>query len=268
MSKTVSFLDNPPKGGRRVKRKKGKTRAAKKGGARKKKAPPKGFKNWKAFMASIRPGGKKKAKKRTNSPTTKRAITVAKKRKSHAKRSNPPRKHHKARKSYRRRSNPPFGAIMKHARGTGPLAFAMQSTGRAVVGVGAEVTVRKVRGLLKMAPGTIKGSITEAALGLVGGYLLSLVHEGAGAAFAQGGLSAPLRTELQQLAIPHISDSLGDDGYLMGPGTGVTLISAFPEDYSGVVQGEDGDASLGRYVSGDVPSAMQGYVAGAINNAA
>lgn len=179
-------------------------------------------------------------------------------------RKNPPRTHR--RRHHRARRNPPmFGKLFgRHAQGSGPVAFAIHTLGRSVVGVGGEVVVRKVRGsIFKMAPGTVMGSSVEALLGLVGGFLLSRFHEGAGIAFAQGAVSAPMRTEIQQLSIPHISDSLGDDGYVMGPGTGVTLISAYPGDYEGVVTGADGDRTLGRYVNGD-QGTMGQYVAGSI----
>jgi hypothetical protein len=264
-TKVVSFLDNPPRGARRATKRRRHHGAVKRAASKKrrshKRQPPKGFKDWKAYFASIR---RPKAKKRAHRSNPSQGVTVARKRRK--RRASAPRKQYHRRRHHARRNPPIFGRLLgKHTRGNGPVAFAIATVGRSVVGVGGEVFVRKVRGsLFKQAPGTIMGSGIEALLGLVGGFLLSRVHQGAGAAFAQGAVSAPLRTEIQQLSIPHISDSLGDDGYVMGPGTGVTLISAYPGDYAGVVQGEDGEATMGRYVSGDQ---MGAYVAGAINAA-
>lgn len=266
--KTVTFLDNPPRGARRVTKRRNapKHAAARRGHSKRK--PPAGYKTWAAFMDHLR--SMKKGKGRTRKNPATRGKAMAKKRKHHA-RANPPRKahpHHK-RKHYGRRSNPPaFGKLTRYASRPGPVGFAIRTVGRAGVGIAGEVFVRKVRGtVFKQAPGTIVGSAIEALLGLATGYAISFAHEGAGAAWAQGAVAAPLRTELQQMAIPHVSDSLGDDGYVMGPGTGVTLISAFPDDYAGVVQGEDGDATLGQYMPAANSDVMGAYVAGSINAA-
>lgn len=174
--------------------------------------------------------------------------------------SNPPRRR-------RRRHNPPsIGRIVK-----GVPSFAMHTTMNAGVAVAGKIAARKVRGLFKstdkngvsqpLQPGSVVGSVVEFITAQVGGLLLSMVNPGLGAAFAVGGVMAPIETIVQQLGIKHISDSLGDDGYLVGPGTGVTLVSAYPDDYGGVV-GEIGQ-DLGRYV-GPGSSAINplgGYVA-------
>lgn len=262
MSKSVTFLDNPPRG---AKKKRAAKKSARKSGKR---PPPKGWSSWKAFMGHLRNmkggGGKKRHAVARPNPSTSRGTSMAGKKKGGGSRA-----HKKTKKTYKRRSNPPmFGKLARFAGGNGPVGFAIGTLGRSFVGLGGEVSVRKVRGLAKQAPGTLMGSVIEGVTALLGGFLISRVHLEAGKAFAQGGLSAPIRTFVQNRGIPHISDSLGDDGYLMGPGTGVTLISAYPQDYSDVVQGEDGEESLGRYVSGATAGdAMQGYVAGQINAA-
>lgn len=174
-----------------------------------------------------------------------------------------PRRH----RSYRR--NPP--ARVARARGiSGAVrelpAFALQSLVGAGVFTGGIIVARKVRaGVFKQQPGTIISSVIEAAVGVVGGLVLCMLgHEGIGSDFAKGGVAAPLQTTVQQLGIPHVSDALGDDGYLIGPGTGVSLVSAYPADYAPLVAGASPDAGLGSYVSGarPTPAQLAGYVSG------
>lgn len=183
------------------------------------------------------------------------------------------RRHHKnppasrARRRYRR--NPP-GRVVR-ARGIGGAirelpSFAIHSLIGAGVFTGGIVVARKVRaGVFKQQPGTIVSSLIEAAVGLAGGLALCMLgHEQLGSDFAKGGVAAPLQTTVQQLGIPHVSDALGDDGYLIGPGTGVSLVSAYPADYAPLVAGASPDAGMGAYVSGARPSPAQlaGYMAG------
>lgn len=182
------------------------------------------------------------------------------------------RRHHKnpptsrARRRYRR--NPP--ARVARARGIGGAirelpAFAIQSLVGAGIFTGGIVVARKVRaGVFKQQPGTIVSSLIEAGVGIVGGLALCMLgHEGLGSDFAKGGVAAPLQTTIQQLGIPHVSDALGDDGYLIGPGTGVSLVSAYPADYGPLVAGVSPDSGLGMYVSGarPTPGQLAGYMA-------
>lgn len=177
------------------------------------------------------------------------------------------RRHHKnpptarrARRRYRR--NPP-GRVAR-ARGiSGAIrelpAFAIQSLVGAGVFTGGIVVARKVRaGVFKQQPGTIISSVIEAVVGIAGGLVLCMLgHEGLGSDFAKGGVAAPLQTTVQQLGIPHVSDALGDDGYLIGPGTGVSLVSAYPADYAPLVAGVSPDSGMGSYVTGARPSPAQ-----------
>jgi len=119
---------------------------------------------------------------------------------------------------------------------------------RAVETVGGVWVARKVRGLAKQQPATIKGSAIE--LLVAAGVLVAGAFAGPKVArhaenIATGALMAPIMSHLGQLQIPGVSDSLGDDGWVVGPGTGLTLVSAFPDDYAGVAGGEE---DLGQWV--------------------
>lgn len=138
---------------------------------------------------------------------------------------------------------------------------ALITGGTVVAGV---IAARKVRGLFKQEPGSLIGSAIEIATGLIGGLALSMVNQRVGEGFAAGGVAAPVMTFVQNMKIPHISDSLGDDGYVIGDGTGLTLVSDHPDDYGTVV----GDiAGRSSYVSGG-DSAVQGYTSSARRAAA
>ncbi len=172
-----------------------------------------------------------------------------------------------------RRRNPPASArrtAARRVRGAGVRGilrtaphFAIEALMGAAVVTGGKIVARKVRGaVFGKQPGTIVSSLIEAGVGLAGGLALCMLgHESLGADFAKGGFQAPLETTVQQFGIPHISDSLGDDGYLMGPGTGVTLVSAFPDDYGALASDR-----VNGYVSGaparPSPAQLGAYVAG------
>lgn len=227
----MTFLVNP----------RGKRRRATGRGAQRqtKRPPPKGWASWRAYMASIRPGAtkagashssegsKSMARKRTTKKrhTRRRAVTRA-----HA----PKAAHHTRRRRHTRR-NPvgvrarSIGAALKNLP-----AFALHSGIKAGGALAGVVAARKLRGLTGQKAGSMVGSLIEAGVGIVGGALVSTVSPSLGEGIAVGGVLAPLMTFVQNQKIPHISDSLGDDGYLIGGDTGVTLVSAYPDDYAGV----------------------------------
>lgn len=230
--KTMTFLVNP-----RGK----KARASGRGKQRHtKRPPPEGWASWGEYMASIRPNSHKhKARASTSSGSSSMAAKKGH-RKHHARkgpaasRINPPRRRRHT------RHNP-----MGHKSIAGKLKnlphFAIHTVTGAGIAIGGKIAARKLRGLANQQAGTVLGSLIEAGVGLVGGLLIGHVSPNAGAMFALGGVMAPMETGLQQLKIPHISDSLGDDGYYVGGDSGVTLVSANPDDYK--------TAALGRYVA-------------------
>lgn len=127
----------------------------------------------------------------------------------------------------------------------------------AATAIGGKIWARKARGLAKQQPGTLVGSIIEAAVGLGTGLAVaSFGFPVVGEMLALGGVMAPMETGIQQAGIKHISDSLGDDGYYIGGDSGIGLISAYPDDYAGTV----GDEDLGDYVSGAGSPIVEQYL--------
>ena len=80
---------------------------------------------------------------------------------------------------------------------------------------------------------------------IVGGLVLSrTVSPKIGANFAQGGLLAPMMTLVQQARIPFISDSLGDDGFVLGDGLGAYIGD---DDIAGYIGGAGAVDRVGAY---------------------
>lgn len=237
--KEMVFLDNP-----RGKR----SRVAGRGHQRRKtrRKPPKGFSTWSAYMASIRPNGTKRRKRRAAASSSTGATSMAHKRRGTHRRRHASRAHARTHTHHRRhvRRNP-RGFRLPSLSGVVP--FAIEATTNAAAAIGGKVVARKARGLAGQAPGEVVGSAIELGVGLVGGLLLRGFHRRLGTMFATGAIMAAGETALQRMNIPHISDSLGDDGFMVGPGTGVTLVSAHPDDYQQLA-----DGGMGRYVDGDV----------------
>jgi hypothetical protein len=123
------------------------------------------------------------------------------------------------------RHNPPRGRSFT----SGLVPFAVDSLkGAGAVTLG-EIIVRKVRSLVGQKPGSIVGSAIEIVTAIVAGKAAQQVSSKYGSLIAYGGVAAPLRTVVQQMGIPHVSDSLADDGFLFGGDTGVEMVSATPD---------------------------------------
>jgi hypothetical protein len=170
-----------------------------------------------------------------------------KSRKRRSGRHNPP-KHRHHRRHYRH--NPPafrVGAIVTFGKD-------------AVIGAGevlaGKIIARKSRGMLGQKPGTVLGSVIEATVGIIAGLGVSRLNAKAGAMVAIGGVLSPMETLVQQLGIPHVSDSLADDGFLFGGDSGVEMVSAVPDRGNGdnvrefVEGGGRANVTLGEFVAG------------------
>jgi len=171
---------------------------------------------------------------------------MAKKKKGHrhaARRSNPSRR--RGHRSRFRRNPAGFKSLFPRVLNTAK---------NAALGVGGKVVARKVRNLTGQKPGTVVGSLVETgvSLGLVA--LGTFVPKIAGITdpLAVGAMMAPIETAIQQFGIPGISDSLADDGFLLG--ADVELVSAYDDQISGYVEGPQGSAMAG-YVEGPVRAA-------------
>lgn len=128
-------------------------------------------------------------------------------------RTNTPRR---GRRRFRR--NPPIGSALR-----GVVPFVMDSAIDAALGVAGVVAVRKGRSLTGQLPGTPLALATEGLIALGLGYGLSRVNKRVGANVARGGLMAPMMTFLVNAKIPVLSESLGDDGIVLGDGLGAYI---------------------------------------------
>jgi hypothetical protein len=142
----------------------------------------------------------------------------------------------------------PGGSLVAQARGV--LPFVTGAAVDAAESLAGIVAARKVRALVGMAPGTVPAMLTEAAVGLIGGFALSRVNKNLGARFAQGGLLAPMMTAVQKAGIPFVSDALGDDGYLLGDYVG-------DEGIAGYI-GRGGAETVGDYIGDAQETAWAG----------
>ena len=134
--------------------------------------------------------------------------------------------------------------------------FAMQTTVAAAEGIGGKIGTRKLRALVtKSAPGSMPATLWEILFAQLQGLVLTFVQPELGFHWAMGGMMAPGETLLQQHSPSFVSSALGDDGFLIGPGTGVMLVSAHPADYTGAVKSptalpRGAPDNLADYVSG------------------
>lgn len=135
------------------------------------------------------------------------------------------------------RRNPPRSRRRRFRRNPaglrGIVPFVTTAAVDAAESLAGIITARKVRGMMiGQQPGTIMAALVEAGVGIAGGLVLSRVNANLGARFAQGGLLAPMMTMVQQARIPFVSDSLGDDGFVLGDGLGAYIGD---DDISGYV---------------------------------
>jgi hypothetical protein len=219
---------------------------------KKKRNPPKGFSSWKAYMASIRPGAKKKKRAR---PNPSGGSTVARKRKrrrtSVARRSSSSSSSRTTRRR-RYRRNPP--AVLRNLP-----AFAMGAAVGAVSATGGKILARKGRALVRQAPGTVLGMAAEALIGIAAGALIATKFPTIGRDVALGGIQSPLESAISRMKLPVIGDALGADDYYLGFSDAVDSLNA------------GGGNGLGGYVGtgealGDLGATDSGarYVAGSI----
>lgn len=215
--KTMTFLVNPS--GKRAARKR-RTKTTRK--------PPKGFRTWKAYMASIRPNAKggtvatRRKRRRSTSRRRRRRnpSTVALK-------TNPRRRR---RRSYRR--NPRGFSI----RGIG--GQVMNGAVGAVQTLAGKAGVRIVRGFTPYTAGSAVGTAVEgvAAIGL-GMFASRMFGPKIGERVMIGGFQAPIEAFVKQMGIPYVSEALGDDGISYG----TYELGAYPSDIP----------QLGGYVGSD-----------------
>lgn len=230
------YLVNPPKGARRMPKKKAKsTRTA----ARKKKRPvPAGFRSWPEYMASIRPGGTKR--KRRSNPS--QGATVGQKKKSSGKRrGSTARTTTKRRSSARRRRNPPGlnGLI-------GRLTAGVTNGGAVIVGkLGARVLPQ----MMGLPQAGIAGIATQLGAGIAVSMLVDRVSPRHGPFVLAGAMASIEESLLKKANIPVLSPALGDEADLLAAyPMGTPGLSAYPEvgSYPQLAGGYGGMQEMGE----------------------
>lgn len=210
--RTMPFLINPPRGSTV----KTKTRST----GRKRRNPPKGFRTWKAYMASIRPGAKKRVR---SNPSGGSSVKRKRKRRKATGRAvvrrNPSRALVNAprRRGRRFRRNPP--SMLKALP-----SFAGSAMLGAVAATLGKAGARKGRALARQEPGTVFGMAAEALIALGVGIGVAQVSPQFGRDMALGGLQSVLEGGIHRLKVPVLSDALGADDYYLGFSDGVDAL--------------------------------------------
>lgn len=224
--------------------------------------PPKGFRTWKAYMASIRPGAKKKRKanasrKRRASASrstthTRRATggTMAKRKRKAARKAtsrgrsivvyaNRPTKRRAHRRRHHRRNSPMSGIV-----GT-VTETAVNGVIGGVTQVVGEATSRLVRSRIFGKPaGQISSGAIEAITAIVGGVAIQMIGKRSRMSellannFTSGGIGGVIRTTAKQFNVPIVAEALADDGpriirpgdraYTLPAGGGRRRLASYP----------------------------------------
>lgn len=237
----VPFLDENPPRRRKARRRKGSKR----------RRPPRGFRSWKAYMASIRPGAKKKRRRH------RKGATVAKRRKKGRRRHRNP----VGRRSHRRRSHRSRSRGTSRRRHRNP----PRGLGRGVVGhiIGGAVDAAEIL-VGKAAVNTIAGFLPVTQTGAVGAlakivaavavsWAARKVSPNASKMTLAGGLLAVIEPPVKAANIPLLSAGLSDypsNFYVPGPlavGSYPKALSSYPT-FSGTDDfGADADmAEMGQ----------------------
>lgn len=231
--RNTTWLTNPPREGATM--------------ATKKRRPPKGYKSWKTYMASIRPNSpKRKRRKAVMANRPKRKAAKARRRSTAVVLVNPA--HRKRRHSARRR-NPDFGAYVHEAVGM----VLNGAIGGAVI-VATEASARLIRKrALGMPAGTLIAGGTELGITTTAGILAHHFLPGnlgarAGQLIVDAGFASVMRAMVKQSSAPWVSDALADDG-----------AKPFVVRNGRVIR----RGAMGGYVPGAAAARMNGYVPGA-----
>ncbi len=210
----------------------------------KKRPPPRGFKTWAAYMASIRPGGKKMAKARKRGRKSTRKKTATRRRSSVVVLANPHRRR-------RHRRNPP---LMKGLIG--------RLTNGAIGGTAIVVTKATARAIrsraFSMPAGTLKAGAVELTISTAAGIVAAMfISPSVGQSIIDGGFANAIEQGVTGLKVPFIASALGDGGrsYVIRNGR------ALPRRLNGYVAGPAGRPALGGYVAGPDRGAMLQHAA-------
>lgn len=206
---------------------------------RKKRNPPKGFRTWAAYMASIRPTARRKAA-RKGSTSTKEAPKMAAT---------------SRRRAAVRRVASKARSVARRARASvsrsGVVPFATSAAMDAAGVLAGKVVVRSIRARTPIAPGTTLAVAAEIALAVGLGLLVSTKSKAWGQRIAIGGMLGPMETLIKRLNVPIVADALGEDGYVLTDlGDGAELVEAYGDDE---IAGYVSDGGIGSFVSSGEP---------------
>jgi hypothetical protein len=182
--------------------------------------PPKGFRTWKAYMASIRPGtAKRKTSSRRKRATVREnpgmATKTRKRRKASTSRKAAPRR----RRRYRR--NPGNDIVGTLTTGAKNAAFV----------VGGKMAARAVPSALGLPTAGIAGMGVQAAVGVaIAMFGEKTLPRGAADFVLAGALTGPIESAIKAAGIPYVSGLLA--GYMDAPLlTGGRNLSALAGSY-------------------------------------
>jgi hypothetical protein len=199
MAEELMWFDNPPRRRSTTRRK-----------------PPKGFKSWKAWSASMRrrkKGGAEMASKRRRRSAPKATTSRRRHRVSAA-----PRRRRRHAISTRRAASH-AGRVLRYRRRNPPNFFSGLPGRLMDAGIGAvEVTLgkagaRAIPTMLKLPADGAMGLATQLVSALVIGWLGSMVSPNMGKMLLIGGLTAPIEAFIKGANIPVISPALAGQDY-------------------------------------------------------
>lgn len=200
--------------------------------------PPKGFRSWKAYMASIRPKGKGHMARRKRSKSRKRTHRRSSRRRARAVSitlRNP--RHHRR---YRRRHNPRFSV-------KGLMGRVQQGAIDGIWIVGGKAVTNAIPSLIGLAPTGALGIGIKALSAVAAGYVFGMVSANAGKLATAAGFASIYEPFVKGLNIPIVSPALAADDYGAYPYVGsypTEQLSAYPQG-GGV--GEEADDYAMQY---------------------
>jgi hypothetical protein len=239
-----------------------------------KRSPPKGFRTWKTYMASIRPKSKGGTVARRRRRRRNTAATVNRPRRRRRRRNpstvaavaNPRRRRRSSRRRYtvralsprRRRRysrNPSFRArgIMREVKSAFGLALQIEA-GK----LGTRIVRNYIPGVAQYK-GRPLGLLVELGTAIGLGYVGSMAFGArVGANLLAGGVLATLESAIAQYRVPILYDAVSDDGATMTvPATAASTVAGYVDSLGGYVPPSlagVGDVGGGRgYGASNVP---------------
>jgi hypothetical protein len=201
-----------------------------------KRRPPKGFRSWKAYMASIRPKGKHMARRKRGKSRKRSSPRRSRRRRARAVSITlrNPRRHLRR---YRRRHNPGFSA-------RGIMGRVTQGAVDGIWIVGGKAVTNALPSLIGLAPTGALGLGVKALAAVAAGYVFGMISPNAGKLATASGFASIYEPFIVGMNLPLISPALADD-YQYAAYPEVAGVSSYPE--SGVGEDESDFAAYPQY---------------------